>query len=111
MPSIMLLDDEPPEIHLMARALRERLGDCNIHECWTLSDAREVLKNEKVDLIVSDHMLPDGEGISLLYELESMPLRPVFLMMTGYGDESLAAKALSHGADSYIIKSIDGRHR
>lgn len=111
MPSIILLDDEPAEIHLMARALRERMDDCKIFECWTLADAQAVMAKHNIDVIVCDHHLPDGQGLTLLRELEHLPLRPIFIMMTGLGDEKLAADALSHGADAYVIKALDGRHR
>lgn len=56
------------------------------------------------EVILLDHQLPDGAGLDLIQPLRSGPGRPAVILVTGHGDESLAAAALRQGADDYLVK-------
>jgi len=51
-----------------------------------------------------DHQLPDTTGLEVLANLRTREGRPSVILITGNGDESLAASALRQGADDYLIK-------
>ncbi|NJL29639.1 MAG: PAS domain S-box protein, partial [Thermoanaerobaculia bacterium] len=53
--------------------------------------------------MLTDYDLPDGHGLELL---EPPPGVPVILV-TGAGDEELAATALRAGASDYLVKDLD----
>jgi len=56
------------------------------------------------DLVITDYQLPDGTGIDVVKTLqEEDPLLPV-LLITGRGDERIAAEAFRLGATNYLIK-------
>lgn len=68
--------------------------------------ALEILKNEEVDLIISDVMMPEMDGYALLQYLkdsEKYHHIPV-IMLTALGDESHKLKALTVGVDDYLTK-------
>jgi DNA-binding response OmpR family regulator len=56
------------------------------------------------DVVLLDHHLPDTTGLELLGSLRAGEGRPSVILITGNGDESLAASALRQGADDYLIK-------
>ncbi|HXG44077.1 MAG TPA: response regulator [Gemmatimonadales bacterium] len=56
------------------------------------------------EVILLDHQLPDGAGLDLIQPLRSGPGHPAVILVTGHGDESLAAAALRQGADDYLVK-------
>jgi DNA-binding response OmpR family regulator len=59
---------------------------------------------EPFDIVLLDHQLPDTTGLEVLASLRSREGRPSVILITGNGDESLAASALRQGADDYLIK-------
>lgn len=77
--------------------------------CATAAEAREMLAKSLVDAIVLDVLLPDGDGMTLLNELRSMPgfsEAPV-LMLSSEADVKDRIKGLTTGADEYVGKPYD----
>jgi len=56
------------------------------------------------DVILLDNQLPDIAGIDLLPRLLAFPDPPSVIMVTGEGNEELAANALRLGAEDYLVK-------
>jgi len=61
-------------------------------------DAREY------DCVVSDHELPDGDGIELLESVRERDADLPFVLYTDAGSEAVASEAVSAGATGYIRK-------
>jgi two-component system, NtrC family, response regulator PilR len=71
----------------------------------TLTSARELLKSEKIDVMLLDLYLPDGTGIDLLSDLRnSEPPPPPTIVMTAYGNWETHLKAYHLGAFYYLDK-------
>lgn len=58
----------------------------------------------KPDVILVDLELPDTTGLQVLTELNQHQLSIPTIMITGYGSEGVAARALQLGALGYLIK-------
>lgn len=61
------------------------------------------LENNKVELIILDVSLPDGNGF-LLYEKEIKPKKIPTIFLTAKDDENDVVKGLELGAEDYITK-------
>ena len=72
----------------------------------TLGEARQNIRQGKADIILLDVQLPDGYGPSLLGELAAMPMRPVVILITAYGDIEMAVDAMKNGAHDFLQKPI-----
>jgi signal transduction histidine kinase len=59
-----------------------------------------------IDAILLDYLLPDGDGLKFLETLaeQNNGNNPPVVMMTGYGDESIAVRAMKLGAQDYLPK-------
>ena len=93
---------------MLARALknwleRERLQvTCAI----TAANARRIIANEEVDMILSDLRLPDGDGIELLEWMKKNKCRIPLIIMTQHAEVSSAIRAMKAGAEDYLPKPI-----
>src|ERR1700759_4688683 len=71
---------------------------------------REVLANQRVDLIVLDLMLPGDDGLTLCRNLRAnQPYDIPILMLTARGDEADRIVGLEMGADDYLTKPFAPR--
>lgn len=71
-----------------------------------ISAARSVLEENKIDLILSDLRLPDGDGTSLLeWRKENNNTTPI-IIMTSYADIQSAVNAMKNGACDYVSKPV-----
>lgn len=101
---LIILEDEPAHAELITRRLTENHNSCSITTVGSLREFEQIVSLIQPDLVIADMNLPDGNALSLLNgNVDAQPW-PV-LLMTSYGDEELAVKALKSGALDYIVKS------
>lgn len=73
-------------------------------------DAIHRLKEQKVDLVLTDLKLPHRGGLEVLHEVKDRtPLTPVILM-TAFGTVENAVKAVKEGAYDFLTKPVDPDH-
>src|SRR5437588_3323970 len=102
MTKVLVVDDNPMDRHL-AGGLIEKAGLTALH-AGNGVEALEAMNTEAPDLVLTDLLMPDMDGLELVKEIrERHPLVPVVLM-TAYGSEEVAIEALRQGAASYVPK-------
>ncbi len=69
--------------------------------------AREKLREEEFDLVITDLRLPDGDGMELLEETKRLSGGSPVILVTGHGSEETAVQAMKKGAFNYLSKPID----
>ena len=69
-------------------------------------EALEILEKESIDLVVSDVMMPEMDGYTLLQELKNHPSYSAIpmVMLTALNDEDHRLQALTIGVDDYLGK-------
>ncbi len=80
-----------------------RQNDINIKQAFTLEDSRNILKKEKIDLIILDVNLPDGNGFDFCKEIRGKSTIPI-IFLTACDMELDIVTGLELGADDYITK-------
>ncbi len=101
MKMILIVEDDTGLREGIELALRQ--NDYNFAACGELQTAREILKENRVDLVLLDINLPDGSGYDLLKEIKSKHTCPV-IILTANDLEIDEVKGLELGADDYITK-------
>ena len=98
---ILVVDDEPA----IRRLLRSTLGvqDYTVLEAASVAQALELLEREKVDLIILDLGLPDGDGFEVISKLRPDSQVPI-VVLSSRDDERGKVQALDAGADDYVTK-------
>ena len=92
-----------------AYSLRELLASSDnphfvIHHVTTAAGACEAVLAGGVDVVILDLGLPDATDLEALRRLEECVNEIPVIVLTGRGDETLAADALHHGAEDYLLK-------
>lgn len=98
---IYLVEDDKSIRNLVEYALREK-G----YEVCGFSDGSNIVekvRNENIDLLILDIMLPEKDGLSILKEIREFSNLPI-IMLTARTDEFDKVKGLDLGADDYISK-------
>ncbi|BBM85185.1 response regulator [Candidatus Uabimicrobium amorphum] len=103
---ILLVDDEPLSRKATAQFLEEELGH-DITECEHGLEAKDVLRDNKFPLVISDLRMPHMDGLELLKHVKQVSANTDFVVITGHGDLDTAIKALRLGAYDFIRKPID----
>jgi len=101
-PRVLYIEDEPALCELFKIAIEAHGHIVDIAE--TGSEGISLFAKNSYDIVAVDYQLPDMTGMVVARNLLSNnPDLPV-LMVTGKGDEQVAADALSLGVAKYIIK-------
>lgn len=98
---ILLIEDDMIDQMAFERAMKPLGYTCTIVD--SIEKAKELLKTENFDIIISDYQLPDGFGLELLELNHKTPV----IMVTGTGREEVAVSAMKAGAADYLIKDIN----
>ncbi len=105
--TVLIIDDAAPDRELYRRYLTAD-RDClyTILEEESAEAGLERCQSGSVDGILLDFLLPDANGLEFLAALKGQhgEACPPVVMITGQGDEAIAAQAIKSGAEDYLIK-------
>ncbi|RJQ13330.1 MAG: response regulator [Nitrospiraceae bacterium] len=100
--SILLVDDDRDLLDATKLVLTEY--KYNVIACGSANEALDRIKENNINVVLTDIKMPDMSGIELLDKIHSLnPHLPVILM-TAYADLSLAVAAIRRGAFDFILK-------
>ena len=68
------------------------------------AEALQILKNNPIDVILSDLYMPEMDGIELLKKVRRVDSKVVFLMITAHPTIETAVEAIKKGAYDYLTK-------
>jgi DNA-binding NtrC family response regulator len=104
-PRVVIVDDEPRMSTVVAMALGRDGYECETHA--SAAAALAAIEARGADVVVTDLMMPDVDGIELLRRLRATrPALPVILL-TAHGSVPSAVAAMREGAFDYVAKPFD----
>ncbi len=102
---VLVVDDSPDDRLRLGSLLREsRGGGVSVSECETGQSALELLRRERIDVVLVDSHLPDMSGMELVSHVADLVDDTAVILMSGEGNERMAADAIKHGARDYLPK-------
>ncbi|MBI4610734.1 MAG: response regulator [Candidatus Rokubacteria bacterium] len=102
---ILVVDDDAHVAETMAELLRE--AGYQPETCTDSVAAFRRISEVAYDLIVSDIMMPDFDGLLLLSLIKAQTPSPEVILVTGFSTRERARQAMTHGAFAYLEKPFD----
>lgn len=100
---ILVAEDDKP----MAKALNLKLTNAGFEVVSAFSgeEALAFLEKEKFDLIITDLVMPKGDGFFILSEVKNRSLNIPVIVTSNLSQQEDEIKAKEMGAKEYFIKS------
>jgi PAS domain S-box-containing protein len=103
---VLIVEDNEDHASLESEFLK-LAGSFDVDIAPSLGDLWERLAAESYHVVLLDHNLPDGTGLEALPEVAARGYQVPVVMVTGRGDERVAAQAIQRGAVDYVVKGND----
>lgn len=101
---ILVVDDERPNIEILARTLAAK-GHATI-AAESAEEALAALASTTCDLVLLDQVLPGATGMQSLGKLAALTRAPIY-MMSGNSDDETQLDAKLLGAKGFFAKPLD----
>ncbi|MGT2753877.1 response regulator transcription factor [Streptococcus ovis] len=105
---VLLVDDDA----YIIQALNEKIdwysiGVNQVFSAYNMKQAQDILKEQAIDLLISDIEMPQGSGLELLAWVREENLTTQAIFLTNYADFNYAQKAIELQSFEYYLKPID----
>lgn len=105
-PRTILIADDEPNIRRVLEATFSKEG-FNVLTAQNGKSALDLVASNRIDLLVSDLIMPDMTGVELLRSVKDLQPHCAAIMITAYGTIKTAVDALKLGAYNYITKPFE----
>lgn len=99
---ILIVDDEPDYCDVLETILTAK--GYKTKKCSQPKDVIEIITSEEFDLVLTDLIMPEMDGIALLKAIKNKQPNTYVIIMTAYGTIENAVNAMKLGAYNYVIK-------
>ena len=103
-PVILVVDDE--EMVLVSiKSFLMLETEYDVLTCNGPNAGVEAARQRTIDLVISDYLMPDMDGISFLMQVKMLQPHTIRILLTGYADKENAIKAINEvGLYQYVEK-------
>ena len=108
-PRVLLVEDEKSVRDIIVPLLFSAGFDCR--EAATGQSAIDLLRSGvRINLVLSNLLLPDVDGFTLLLHVKRTYPRIPFVFVTAMNDAEVRQEVMRNGADGYLLKPFKGEH-
>jgi two-component system OmpR family response regulator len=102
---LLIVDDDLE----FSQSLRKTLSDFGkISVAADFNSARKILATDKIDLLISDYFLPDGNGLALIQDAKSLYAQQKSILMSGATTKEIAIASVNSQITALIEKPFTG---
>lgn len=99
---VLLVDDDLKLLKSVTALLQEE--NYTVIACDSAGSALDRLRDNDIDVILTDIRMPDVSGIELLEQIRNINSQVPVILMTAYADFNVSVSAIKKGAFDFIIK-------
>lgn len=102
---ILVVDDDYASRLMLKKALEQYSYDVTL--CSNGTDALNLLREQKFDLVLTDLIMQGISGIDLLEKVRELESDIATILLTGHASIETAVQAVRLGANDYLLKPIN----
>ncbi|MCG8471551.1 MAG: response regulator [Desulfobacterales bacterium] len=107
LPVVLVVDDNETVRMALERCLK---GLCHVISAASAQEGFELLRSQKVSVVISDYKMPNMDGVEFLRRVKILNPDQVVIMITGYADLEVVTKVVnSVGIEKFIVKPWNTR--
>ncbi len=99
--NILLVDDEEDNLALLYRTLR---GSYNLERTTSPLTALEILKEKDFELVISDHKMPEMDGVEFLKRVQLSHPNVMRILLTAYSDANILIDEINYSMFFRYVK-------
>jgi two-component system LytT family response regulator len=103
--SLLIIDDEDQARRLLNNLVRDRYNDAHIFEAANLLEGVKIIKENPIDIVLSDINMPIHNGLEIVNFFDPGELNATIIFVTAY--DHYAIEAFKTNAVDYILKPVD----
>lgn len=103
--TILIVDDEDNFREGFQQYLAKK--GYTVHSAANLTDARKILREEQIDIILLDVQIGKEYGPDFLDDINLTRPKPVTILLTAYGEVDMAVSAMKNGAYDFMSKPLN----
>ena len=100
---VLLIEDNKLDRMAFERFVYNQKLQYNYTAAQSISEAKEILKSEQFDIIVTDYSLGDGTALDILNSVKDIPI----ILITATEDEQVAINARRAGTYDFLPKDLN----
>jgi two-component system, NtrC family, sensor kinase len=104
---ILVAEQDSSFLKMIEDSLKASGSLYHIEKVSSGEECLRMLRKERFDLLLLDHSLPDGEGLSWLRQFNELGIGIPTIFVTAQGDPRLAIEAMKEGVFDYINRSAE----
>ncbi len=104
---ILVAEEDPDFVGMIKTSLMETGGQYRVDAVSTGADCQKKLQDDKFDILLLDHSLPDGEGLEWLRRFNRTGIGVPTIFITAKGDPQMSIQAMQEGVFDYINRSAE----
>jgi len=103
--AVLIVEDDVATAELQKRAMQE--AGLAVRLAGRVAEAIRMITENSISVALVDYRLPDGDALAVLDAARSASPPVPVIVVTGLGDERIAAEVIHRGAADYVIKRGD----
>jgi PAS domain S-box-containing protein len=104
---ILVAEADPSFVKMIGNSMKESGSLYDLEAVSSGRDCLEKLREQKFDILLLDHDLPDGKGLDWLRRFSELGIGIPTIFITAKGDSRLAVEAMKEGVFDYINRSAE----
>jgi signal transduction histidine kinase len=102
---VLAIDDDPGDLELLHRFFLDIAAwEVDFHGHFDWRRGERELERQSIDVLLIDYALGSTTGLDVIKEVRQAGNDTPIIMLTGQGDERIAADVIRAGADDYLVK-------
>ncbi|MDP6182325.1 MAG: response regulator transcription factor [Gammaproteobacteria bacterium] len=103
--NLLIVEDDVELREYLRSELTQRGFEVTV--CISVAQGLRAMGNGKIDIVILDRMLPDGDGLSFIEDIRGRGSPAPVLVLSALGDVKHRVEGLQAGGDDYLVKPFD----